>query len=75
MKDFHVLIRREGSGKLGLKLAVVDDDLSIYSIYGSQIEEMNRRCRTCGVKQILEQQLLEKDRVVSVNGKTGVAEM
>ena len=26
-------------------------------------------------KQILEQQLLEKDRVVSVNGKTGVAEM
>ena len=73
--DFHGVIWRDGPGKLGLKVAVADDVLFICSIHGTQIGEMNRRCRTCCVKQILEQQLLEKDRVVSVNGKTGSAKM
>lgn len=76
MPDFHVVIWRDGPGKLlGLKVGVADDFLRIFSIHGSQIEEMNRRCRTCCVQQILEQQLLEKDCVVNVNGKTVLKDM
>ena len=75
MPDFHVVIWRDGSRKFGFKVAVADDDLIIHSIHGTQIEDMNRRCRSCCVKQIVEQQLLEKDRVVCVNGKTGSVEM
>ena len=76
MPDFHVVIWRDGPGKLlGLKVGVADDFLRIFSIHGSQMEEMNRRCRTCCVQQILEQQLLEKDCVVNVNGKTVLKDM
>ena len=75
MPDFHVVIWRDGPCRLGLKVAVSDDVLSVLSIHGTRIEEMNRRCRTCCVKQISEQRLLEKDCVVSVNGKTGAADM
>ena len=75
MPDFHVVIQRYGSRKFGFKVAVADDVLFIHSIHGSQIEDMNMRCRSCCVEQILEQQLLEKDRVVCVNGKTGSVEM
>ena len=73
--EFHVALWRVGEEKLGLRLAVADNTLRINAITGSRIEEMNRRCRTCCVKQILDQQLLEKDRVVSVNGKTELAQM
>ena len=75
MPDFHVVIWRDGPCELGLKVAVADDFLRIISIRGTRIKEMNRRCRTCCVKEILEQQLLEKDCVVNVNGKTVVADM
>jgi hypothetical protein len=74
-EDFHIAVWRMGSNKLGLQLAVFNNIMFINDISGSQIKEHNRRCCTCRVKQILEQQLLKKDRVVSVNGKTGVAEM
>ena len=64
-----------GSDKLGMQLAFYDNAMFINAISGSQIKENNRRCRTCRVKQILGQQLLEKDQVVSVNGKTQPQEM
>ena len=74
-EEFHVALWRMGEEKLGLKLAVADNTLRIHAITGSRIEEMNQRCRTCRVKQILEQQLLERDQVVSVNGKSGLSQM
>ena len=74
-EDFHIAVWRRGSDKLGLHLAVDNNVMFINVISGSQIKEHNRRCRTCRLKQILEQQLLEKDQVVSVNGKTQPQEM
>ena len=74
-EEFHVALWRMGDEKLGLKVAVAENTLRINAITGSRIEEMNRRCRTCHVKQILEQQLLEKDQVVSVNRKIVLQQM
>ena len=74
-EDFHIAVWRKGSDKLGLHLAVDSNVMFINVISGSQIKEHNRRCRTCRLKQILEQQLLEKDQVVSVNGKTRLPDM
>ena len=75
IEDFHVAVWRMGSGKLGMQLAVYTNALFIHAISGSQIKESNRRCRTCRVEQILQQQLLVKDQVVGVNGKTQLHEM
>ena len=70
IEDFQVTVWRMESGKLGMQLAVYTNALFIHAISGSQIKESNRRCRTCRVEQILQQQLLVKDQVVGVNGKT-----
>ena len=75
IEAFHVAVYRMESGKLGMKVAVYDNAMFIHAISGSQIEESNRRCRTCRVEQILRQQLLVKDQVVSVNGKTKKQDM
>ena len=74
-EEFHVALWRVGEGKLGLKLAVAANTLRVHAITGSRIEEMSWRCRTCRVKRILEQQLLEKDELVSVNGETELSLM
>lgn len=74
-EEFHVALWRMGGQKLGIKLAVAFSTLRINAITGSWIQEMNQRCRTCRVVQILHQQLLENDQVVSVNGKTELPRM
>ena len=74
-EDVHIAVWRSGSDKLGLQLHVYNNLMFINDITGLQIMEHNRRCCTCRVKQILEQQLLKKDRVVSVNGKTCLSDM
>ena len=74
-EEFHVALWRLGEEKLGLKLAVADNTLRIFAITGGRVEEMNQRCRNCHVKQILNQQLLREDQVVSVNGKTELLDM
>ena len=61
MVDFHVVIWRDGLCKLGLTVGVDDDRLFILSVYGTRIVEMNMRCRTSRVEEILGQQLLVKD--------------
>eukprot|EP00930_Biecheleria_cincta_P038260 TRINITY_DN2628_c0_g1_i1.p1 TRINITY_DN2628_c0_g1~~TRINITY_DN2628_c0_g1_i1.p1 ORF type:complete len:334 (+),score=56.94 TRINITY_DN2628_c0_g1_i1:36-1004(+) len=69
-KEFHVAVWRDGQEKLGLKLAVHRDILRVDAITGSRIIEANQRCRSCRLEQVVQQQLLENDQVVSVNGQT-----
>lgn len=71
----HVVLWRMGAEKLGLQLAVADNTLKISAITGRCIEAMNRRCRSCRVKQILDYQLLVDDQVVCVNGKRELFDM
>ena len=74
-QEFLVTLWRVGGQKFGLKLACTDHAMFIYAITGRSIEEMNQRCRTCRVKQILDQQLLLGDQVMCVNGKTAVSQI
>ena len=74
-EEFHVALWRVGGQKFGIRLAVAGSTLRINAITGSWIQEMNQRCRTCRVVQILDQQLLENDQVVSVNGQTELPRM
>ena len=75
-EEFHVALWRVGREKFGLKLAVFRDTMKILAITGGTlVDEMNRRCRTCRVREILDQQLLVHDQVVSVNGETEVPRM
>ena len=73
--EHHVYIQRLGKEKLGLQVAVADELMRVSSITGLQILEWNAKCRRCHVKQILDQQLLEQDQIVCVNGKKNLAEM
>ena len=73
--DVHVVLRRVGSEKLGLKLAAVDNAFQIISITGRWIKEMNMRCRSCCIKQVLDCQLMVGDHVVCVNGRGEMPDM
>jgi hypothetical protein len=68
---FLAVIRRLNRSKLGLTVAVDDNILLIHAIEEkSPVAEWNKRCRTCGVPDLINQQLLESDQLVSINGET-----
>lgn len=68
--SFLVIIRRLNRKKLGFKVAVDGNILLIHAIEEkSPVSEWNKKCRTCGVPDLMKQQLLESDQVVNINGE------
>jgi hypothetical protein len=68
---FLAVIRRLNGSTLGLTVAVADNILLVHAIKEkSSVAEWNNRCRTCGVPDLINQQLLESDQLVSINGVT-----
>lgn len=74
-EEFHVPVWRVREEKLGLRVAVSDNTLRIDAVTGSQLKLISERCRSCKVSEIIGHQLMESDQVVSVNGKTALADM
>jgi hypothetical protein len=67
---FLVIIRRLNRNKLGFEVAVDGNILLIHAIEeNSPVSEWNRNCCTCGVPDLMKQQLLVLDQVVNVNGE------
>lgn len=71
----HVPARRNKNGQLGFRVGVHDNKMFVDKIGAKAMQEWNEKCRSCGDKQIWNLQLMEKDEVVSVNGKDTVVEM
>lgn len=69
-RELHVCIRRTDDEGLGLRLAVADGKMWVDAMIGTRIKEWNQRCRSCGVKEIRDQELFEMDQVMCVNGET-----
>jgi hypothetical protein len=68
--SFLVIIRRLNRKKLGFKVAVDGNILLIHAIEEkSPVSEWNKKCRTCGVPDLMKQQLLESDQLVNINGE------
>ena len=68
---FLVTIRRVHRTKLGFTVAVDGGVVLIHAVdENGSVSGWNNKCRSCAVFEVVNQQLLQSDRVVNINGQT-----
>ena len=74
--SFLAFVKRLNRSTLGLKVAVDGKMLLIHAIEEkSPLAEWNKKCRTCGEPDLMNQQLLVSDQLVNINGETELPRM